>query len=137
MRRCHYNLDLSYPYYGGKGIRVCVGWQEFNNFFEWAASKYSVGLTIDRVDGTKGYYPRNCRFVTQAVNNCNRGKQVNNTSGYVGVTYRKAENSWEARIRYRRKAIQLGRFASAEEAVQARNAHIVEHGLPFPIQRVG
>jgi len=136
LRRCHYDLDPAYQYYGGRGIKVCPAWRDFDAFYRWAVKSWESGLELDREDNDGWYCPFNCRFVSKEFNNCNRGRQCNNTSGYVGVTYRKAEKSWEARIRYQRKAIHLGRFKSPEGAVRARNAYILKHGLPFPIQPV-
>ena len=136
IRRCHLPYDPSYKWYGGRGIRVCPEWHDFEVFHVWAQSRYSPGLQLDRIDNAGGYCPSNCRFVTREVNNCNRGRQSNNTSGYAGVTYRSAEENYEARVSFRRKTLSLGRFATAEDAVRARNQHIKSNDLPFPIQEI-
>jgi hypothetical protein len=59
--------------YGGKGITVCKEWLNFNNFLSDMGERPS-GTSIDRKDGTKGYYPENCRWATKAEqsrNKCN------------------------------------------------------------------
>lgn len=65
-----------YKYYGGKGITVCEEWQnDFQSFFEWSMSNgYADHLTIDRIDNDGNYEPTNCRRVTMAVQNRNKGR---------------------------------------------------------------
>lgn len=72
MRYC-YALkpnDKRYPYYKGKGIKVCNEWIEnINAFYNWCINNnYAPGLVIDRVDSSKDYTPENCRFITKSEN---------------------------------------------------------------------
>lgn len=72
-------------HYGAKGIRVCEEWNDYIKFRQWALSNgYADHLTIDRIDGNKGYFPDNCRWVDYKVqaNNQSRNKLVT----YKGVT---------------------------------------------------
>jgi hypothetical protein len=65
MQRCYKPDGDSSKYYFGKGIRVYKKWHNFINFREWAMSNgYEDGLTIDRVDSDKGYFPSNCQWVS-------------------------------------------------------------------------
>lgn len=61
-------------YYGGKGITVCKEWQsDFEAFRDWALNNgYSDSLSIDRIDGNKGYFPDNCRWVDCKTQSRNR-----------------------------------------------------------------
>lgn len=64
--RCENQNATSYPLYGAVGIDVCKEWKNLDTFVEWALSNgYADDLTIDRVDGTKGYCPNNCRWVSK------------------------------------------------------------------------
>ncbi len=68
-KRCNSETDSHYAWYGAKGITVCDEWQEFEAFKRWALSNgYEEGLSIDRLDSTKGYSPENCQFITQSEN---------------------------------------------------------------------
>lgn len=69
----------SYKYYGGRGITVCEEWRNsFESFRVWAldagydenAEKWEC--TLDRIDTNSGYFPSNCRWVSQK-------EQMNNT----------------------------------------------------------
>lgn len=63
-RCCNPNAD-NYKWYGAEGITMCDEWRDFSAFFQWAKDNgWQNGLTIDRIDGSKGYSPDNCRFIT-------------------------------------------------------------------------
>lgn len=86
-KRCQSPKDKEYKHYGGRGITVCDEWNKyFITFAEWAIDNgYKDGLTIDRIDNNKGYYPENCRWVdrlTQGNNKRNNRKLTLN-----GITH--------------------------------------------------
>ena len=74
MGRCYKTNTNGYERYGGKGVTVCEEWMgNFNAFYDWAIGNgYSDGLTIDRIDSSKGYSPDNCRWATYSEQNFNR-----------------------------------------------------------------
>lgn len=63
IARCSKPKTTHYKYYGGKGLKVCDRWSIFQNFID------DMGIpennqSIDRIDGSKGYFKENCRWVT-------------------------------------------------------------------------
>lgn len=84
-------------YYLTKQIEVCERWQSFDNFFADMGHR-PHGTTLDRIDGSKGYSPDNCRWATLE-------EQANNkfTS---------------------RKELVLGELLSVAQAARKYNKHI-------------
>jgi hypothetical protein len=88
-------------------------------------------LNHDRLDNRRA----NLRLCTPSQNQWHKGLQGNNTSGYRGVSWNKGR--WEARIRYHRRRINLGRYADPVTAAlaydtAARLLHQEFAGLNFP-----
>lgn len=78
IQRC-YNSNLEkYEEYGAKGIRVCKDWrQSFLLFYKWSMiNSYDDTKMIDRKNGTKGYFPENCRWVSVKISNNNLKSNV-------------------------------------------------------------
>ena len=79
--RCSAKNGKHFRNYGSRGISVCDEWTNFSNFYQWAISNgYHSTLSIDRIDGTKGYSPDNCRWATAK-------EQANNIRTNVIITY--------------------------------------------------
>lgn len=76
-------------------------------------------INRDKLDNRKN----NLRIVTVAQNGANKDLMSNNTSGYKGVYWNKANNKWHARIKfhYHGQPIykHLGYFAELADAVAA------------------
>jgi hypothetical protein len=96
-QRCSNESDQYYHNYGGRGITVCARWggtESFPNFLADMGEPPGLGLTVDRIDGTKGYWcgkaecpecgplgrAPNCRWAT-------RKQQARNTRVVKPVTH--------------------------------------------------
>lgn len=81
--RCNNPNNPNYHKYGARGIKLCDEWEHnYMAFRQWALENgYKEGLTIDRVDSDKGYYPENCRWITLSENSAraNLGRHKNKT----------------------------------------------------------
>lgn len=69
----------------------------------------------------------NLRHTDYTTNGINKGKQSNNTSGHVGVSWDNYHNRWEANIKIDRKKKFIGYFKELEDAVNARKEAEVKY----------
>lgn len=75
---------------------------------------------IDHIDGNHSNNAiSNLRLATPAQNQQNKGKLINNTSGYKGVVFRKDIGRWQAYIRAKPNRHFLGFFDTKEDAAMA------------------
>ena len=85
--RCQNPNSTSYQIYGGRGIKVCDDWMQFDSFCEWAfengydENAPSGKCTLDRIDVDGNYEPLNCRWVDRTAQSNNR-----TSNRYVAVS---------------------------------------------------
>lgn len=79
-QRCVDKNSKDYARYGAIGISVCERWEDFSNFLA-DMGKCPQGMTIERIDNTKGYGPENCKWASWLEQSHNR---TNNHSISIG-----------------------------------------------------
>lgn len=117
IQRCTNPNDRSWARYGGRGIKVCKSWLTFEGFYADMGDK-PKGLTLERVDVSKGYNSKNCVWDTHHAQSRNKRSNVVVTVDgeskiladwvkYIGVSksaiyYRKykKQESYEQIVRY-------------------------------------
>lgn len=93
--RCNNPNSISYPLYGGRGIKVCDRWlNDFPAFLEDMGPRPSSAHSLDRIDNSKDYEPTNCRWATDKEQG--RNKRNNHYLTYNGETLTVVE--WAERI---------------------------------------
>lgn len=67
------------PKYAALGM--CQEWYDFEVFKKWSLENgYDEHLTLDRIDNFIGYWPENCRWTTNAIQQRNRVKTLKMTA---------------------------------------------------------
>lgn len=85
------------------------------------------GFIVDHQDQNKlNNQKSNLRDATKSLNALNSGMQINNTSGYKGVSWSKQANKWRAYINHMGKQIHLGFFTDPKQAGKAYQKRLVE-----------
>lgn len=65
LQRCYRKDAINYERYGGRGIRVCKRWKNsFLNFYKDMGKKPTAKHSIDRINNSKSYSPKNCKWST-------------------------------------------------------------------------
>lgn len=89
IARCYASSNHAYSRYGGRGIKVCTRWHNFENFLADMGVP-ATGLTLDRINNDGDYEPGNCRWAT-------RKEQANNRVDNVSLEerWRRGKRAWE------------------------------------------
>ena len=121
--RCNNPRRKDYTRYGGNGISVCDEWNGangFENFYNWSIENgYSDDFSIDRINGSLGYSPDNCRWVSPSEQSRNRStNRLIEYNGEVKTLIEWAEIAGVRKDTFRRRLL-CG--WSVEEAINTPN----------------
>lgn len=75
LSRCYNEEKEQWPYYGGRGIKVCKRWRHsFVNFLADMGER-PEGRTLDRINNNGNYKKSNCRWATPSEQSFNQRKR--------------------------------------------------------------
>ena len=90
------------------------------------------GMDIDHKNSIRGDNRlENLQVLTRSENNAKQGKQINNTSGFIGICIDKRDGIWQAGLQINGKRKSIGRFKTAVQAAMARDVYIIENNLKY------
>jgi hypothetical protein len=115
-RRCDDINHLNYDHYSQLGY--CAEWGKFENFLKDMGER-PEGMTLDRIDGARGYSKDNCRWATKTTQSHNR--TIDHSTDFKGVHYYKANGKYQAYIAKDGVKLHLGYFNTPEEAARVRD----------------
>lgn len=84
--RCTKTDNRSYRYYGGRGIKVCDRWMQFENFLADMGRRPTPQHSLERIDNDKGYEPSNCVWDTHSAQQKNKTSTRYYFNGYLALT---------------------------------------------------
>ncbi len=97
--RCYDRNDSRYRIYGARGVKMCKEWR--NDFAQFLRDmgRSPLGMTLERVDNSKGYEPKNCVWASrlQQANN----KRTNSIVELYGKRMTLSECSRMFRVSYK------------------------------------
>jgi hypothetical protein len=105
--RCKHKKEYS-------GIEICGEWDDFKTFLADMGER-PEGMTLDRTDGRKGYFAKNCRWASPTTQSRNRREQC-------GVQWSKQMHKFKASIGMMGKAVHLGYFDDWLDAMCSRKS---------------
>lgn len=116
-----------FNWYASRNVRSPLGKRKTQSMHNLILGR-RVGFEIDHKNGNGlDNQRKNLRFLTHSKNLLNRGRQSNNTSGVIGVSFHKATNKYRAYGRLNGKHIHLGIYDKIKEAETAYKKFAVEH----------
>ena len=84
--RCNNPNNKGYSNYGGRNVKVCDEWNDYDNFYAWSIENgYDESLSLDRINNDGNYEPSNCRWSTRREQNEN--KRNNHLETINGLTF--------------------------------------------------
>jgi len=131
IQRCTNPKAPNYQNYGGRGIKVCEEWRNFENFIADMGMRPTNKHSIERKDVNGHYGADNCIWADASTQIANKRIKPTNTSGFIGVTAKFGK--WESLVTWKGVRHYLGLFSDPELAALVRDEFICKHNLPHKL----
>src|SRR5581483_2074162 len=105
IRRCYDPRHDAFRYYGAEGITVCESWRRSFEQFLQDVGPRPDGMTLDRVDPSRGYEPGNVRWATHSQQMQHRRLPANSIPTCICGTCAKCKNREAVRRYIARKKV--------------------------------
>lgn len=115
--RCNLPSIKTYKHYGGRGIKVCDRWNDFDVFVSDMGPR-PIGATLERKDTNGNYEPENCRWASHKEQMNNMRKNVILEIG--GETLTVAQASEKYGIPYYRLYFRIRKGWPVEKAIKLK-----------------
>lgn len=114
-QRCTNPNDAAYRHYGGRGIKVCERWNDYQTFFADMGPRPSSKHTLERLNNDGHYEPGNCAWVLM-VEQC-RNRRSTRWVVFQDETISFAEACERAGVKYKTAHLRLQRGWSLDRAL--------------------
>jgi hypothetical protein len=125
-RCCNPNYN-GYRHYGGRGIKICARWDDFELFLQDMGPKPHPKHTLDRIDVNGDYEPRNCRWATWTEQARNKRNTV--IVQYDGVDMHLTDAAVAAGIGHSTLYSRIHRGVTIEELFDKSLRHKISEGV--------
>jgi hypothetical protein len=129
-QRCNDPNYHGYRLYGGRGIKVCERWNDFNVFIADIGPRPSTKHSIERIDNNGNYEPGNCKWALiqeQVVN-----KRTNRLLTVGGVTMAISQWAEATKIKHSTILQRINRGWNHTDAVTIPPLHNDYHFIKKP-----
>jgi hypothetical protein len=91
LKRCEDPTHVAYKHYGGRGIKVCEAWHDFDTFCKDMGPRKSRDMTLERERVNEGYQPDNCSWLSKSLQGRNKRNTIRLPHPQTGLPVPAAE----------------------------------------------
>lgn len=97
-QRCQVSTNRDYPNYGGRGIKVCKDWQDFEKFALDMGEPPKKGMSLERLDNNLGYDKGNVVWADRTTQNNHQRKSVRYTYRNESLTLKEISEKYSINL---------------------------------------